>query len=194
MSPGPSLSHPSAANAYLGDFVVRVAESFRRVTGESLYALAGIDPAVPGLTAWTGRFALLCHRGDEAATLNYGNDLVLNLWACDWDMLVTMLSAATAPPDDRAERDGPTPRVARDGFVSGYSGRRLSTRGRLFLIEDVTVWRLFGQNRRQFWCRGVFQEVPAFVKTWSARPATGQPYCGPVPSPISWPRFSLCCC
>jgi hypothetical protein len=158
VSPGPSLSHPSAANAYLGDFVVRVADSFRRVTGESLYALAGIDPAVPGLTAWTGRFALLCHRGDEAATLNYGNDLVLNLWACDWDMLVTMPSAATAPPDDRAERDGLMQAVARDGFVSGYSGRRLSTRGRLFLIENVTVWRLLDKTGDSFGVAAFFKK------------------------------------
>lgn len=104
------------------------------------------------------RFCLLCHRGDDAATLNYGNARVLNLWDCDWDRLVTMSSAATAPPDDRAERDLLMQAVARDDFVRGYSGRRLSTSGQLFMIEDVTVWRLLDRSGDSFGVAAFFKK------------------------------------
>lgn len=57
MPVGPSLFRPSAANAYQGDFVARVADSYQHVTGRSLYDVAGMDPAAPGLSAWNGDFA-----------------------------------------------------------------------------------------------------------------------------------------
>ncbi len=48
-------------------------------------------------------------------------------------------SSATAPPEDRASRAELMARVAQDGFACHYTGRRISAKGRLFLIQDVTV-------------------------------------------------------
>jgi hypothetical protein len=158
MSIGPSLSPPDAANAWQGAFVARVADSFARVTGRSLYQEAGFDPAAPGLAAWTGPFALLCHRGDAEATLNYGNQFVLHLWECGWGDLVTMPSAATAPPEDVAEREALMERVAREGFAAGYSGRRISRSGRLFRIENARVWRLLDASGENFGVGAFFRD------------------------------------
>jgi hypothetical protein len=142
MTIGPVLARPDAANGFQGDFVARVARSFAHVTGRDLFAEAGIDPAEPGASAWRGSFALLTHRGDAAALLNYGNRFALDLWEMDWDQFTATPSAATAPDDDIAERRQMMDQVARSGFVSGYEGRRISRSGRLFVIRDVTVWRL----------------------------------------------------
>ena len=139
---GPVLEPPGPANGWHGAYVTRLADAFARVTGGDLYAEAGIDPAAPGFSAWQGNFALLSHRGDAAATLNYANRFVLSLWECDWAQLTVLPSARTAPDVDVPERGVMMERVARDGFVRGYRGRRVSRTGRLFMIENGIVWRL----------------------------------------------------
>jgi len=158
MSIGPSLSRPGAANSYQGEFVARVAESFAHVTGRSLYEEAGLDPKAPGRSAWMGGVALLTHRGDAGAMLNYGNGFALRLWECDWDALVALPSAATAPPEDIADRENLMRRVARDGFAGGYSGRRISRTGRLFVIENATVWRLIDRSGDSFGVGAFFRD------------------------------------
>jgi hypothetical protein len=142
MSIGPVLAMPDGTNGFQKDFVARVARAFAHVTGRDLFAEAGIDPAAAGLSAWSGNFALLTHRGDPEAMLNYGNRFALDLWECHWDQFIRTPSRATAPADDVKERTTMMDKVSRDGFVSGYQGRRISRSGKLFLIRDVTVWQL----------------------------------------------------
>ena len=139
---GPQLELPGEDNDYQDAFVTCVVESFARVTGRDLVQETGLDSTQSGRGAWFGDFALLTHRGDERAMLNYGNVFALRLWECDWNSLVSSPSAATAPEGDHEARDHLLEKVAKDNFVSGYSGRRMSFKGRLFLIQDVTVWRL----------------------------------------------------
>ena len=158
MGIGPVLARPDAANGFQNDFVARVARSFAHVTGRDLYAEAGIDLAAPGISAWDGNFALLTHRGDAEAMLNYGNRFALNLWECDWDQFIRTPSRATAPADDVEERTGMMDKVARDGFVSGYDGRRISRNGRLFVIRDVTVWQLREPSGESFGVAAFFRD------------------------------------
>src|SRR3569833_3193803 len=94
------LAMPDVANSYQDEFVAREALSFAHVTGRDLFAEAGIDPVSPGESAWSGDFALLTHRGDPDAMLNFGNRFALDLWECDWDRFIRTPSRATAPDDD----------------------------------------------------------------------------------------------
>ena len=50
-------------------------------------------------------------------------------------------------------------KVARDGFVSGYDGRRVSRTGKLFVIRDVTVWRLADSSGESFGVAAFFRGV-----------------------------------
>ena len=150
MDIGPALSLPGEDNDFHNEFVARVGRSFGRVTGRDFFADTGIDPKNAGRGAWAGSFALLTHRGDEKAMLNYANPFAMRLWECGWDALVSSPSSATAPAQDSEARDVLLDKVARDNFVSGYSGRRVSFTGRLFLIQDVTVWRLLDESSASF--------------------------------------------
>ena len=143
---GPTLGAPSQANDYHGDFAARVVASFARAIGAAM----DTGGAASGRDIYFGDFALLTHKGDAETTLNYGNALALRLWDCDWDFFTALPSARTAPPDVGAGRDQMMQRVARDNFVSGYSGRRISATGRLFLIHDVTIWRLLDETGNSF--------------------------------------------
>jgi hypothetical protein len=150
--------HPSAENDWQGAHIARLAEAHARVTGRDLTLEMKLDPAHLGQSAWDGDFALLSHRGDEQATLNYGNRFALDLWECNWAAFVAMPSAATAPNDDVAERGAMMAAVAKHGFVSGYAGRRISANGRLFRIENATIWRLIDAQGEPFGVAATFRD------------------------------------
>ncbi|HWC64183.1 MAG TPA: MEKHLA domain-containing protein, partial [Rhizomicrobium sp.] len=97
MSLGPALSLPGENNDYHAGFIARVADSFHHVTGRSLVRDAGLDPRALGRSAWFGDFALLTHRGDAGAVLNYGNRFALKLWEMDWNSFTATPSGDTAP-------------------------------------------------------------------------------------------------
>jgi hypothetical protein len=159
MSIGPVLAEPGEANNFQADFVAQVADAFALVTGGNLVAEMTLDPAALGKSAWLANSALLTHRGDARATLNYGNRFALDLWECDWARFTATPSSATAPDEDAAAREAMMQRVTEKGFVSGYSGRRASLRGRLFMIEDVTVWRLKHASGESFGVAALVKRV-----------------------------------
>ena len=155
---GPVLPQPAAENAWQGDHVARLAEAFARVTGRDLIVEMKLDPAGLGQSAWEGDFALLSHRGDRQATLNYGNRFALDLWQCDWGAFTAMPSAATAPEEDVAERAAMMAAAASRGFVSNYAGRRISAKGKLFRIEGGTIWRLIDARGEPFGMAATFRD------------------------------------
>lgn len=147
---GPVLALPGDDNDYQSGFVARVLDSLARVAGCDLIAEQGLDRSTLGKSVYLANFALLTHRGDEEATLNYGNEFAQRLWECDWNELTAAPSSATAPKEDHQTRDQLLVKVNQDNFVSGYEGRRISFKGRLFLIRDVTVWRLLDASGASF--------------------------------------------
>lgn len=157
MSIGPNLARPGEDNDYQSGFVARVLGSLARVTGKDLVREEGLDPAALGKSVYFGDFALLTHRGDEKARLNYGNLFGQRLWECNWDELTSAPSSATAPSEDHQTRDQLMEKVGRNNFVSGYEGRRISFKGRLFLIQDVTVWRLLDSAGDSFGVGALFR-------------------------------------
>lgn len=154
---GPILPPPGPENDWHSDHVARLAGALLRTGGPDLIRDLRLDPAHLGQSAWEGDFALLSHRGDVRATLNYANRFALDLWEMDWAQLTATPSEATAPNDDVAERAGMMQTVAHRGFVSGYSGRRISARGRLFIIENVTIWRLMEKDGSPFGAAASFK-------------------------------------
>jgi hypothetical protein len=154
---GPHLGLPGPDNDWQTGHVARLAETFARATGRDLVAEMALDPSRLGQSAWEGNFALLSHRGDANTTLNYANRFALDLWECDWATLTAMSSEATAPNGDIAERAAMMAIVARQGHVSGYNGRRISAKGRLFVIENTTIWKLLDASGEQFGAAAAFK-------------------------------------
>lgn len=151
MSLGPILAVPGAENDFQNAFVQAVLASHLRVVGKPL--LVGLS----GRDVWSGDFALLTHRGDAQAMLNYGNRFALDLWECDWDQFSATPSSATAPQEGRAERAAMMQQVVQGGFVFGYDGQRVSRTGRVFLIQDVTIWRLLDEKDQSFGIAAFFR-------------------------------------
>jgi len=151
MTFGPVLAAPGEENDFQDAFVQKVLASHARVTGRPLlHDFSGRD-------IWSGDFALLTHRGDAQAMLNYGNRFALDLWECEWDQFIATPSRATAPEEGRAAREAMMRQVIENGFVTGYEGQRGSRTGRPFLILDVTIWRLLEEDGESFGVAAFFR-------------------------------------
>ena len=114
-------------------------------------------PLIWARAPWEGQFALLTH--DPNAILNYANRFALDLWEMDWETLVRTPSRDTAPEEDRAARALIMAQVERDGFTRSYTGRRVSRTGRLFLIENATVFTLTDEEGAGFGTGAFFKSV-----------------------------------
>lgn len=104
-------------------------------------------PLVPGGAgpSWLYRdapFGLLAHDGAADPRFVYANLAAQARFEYGWDALVGMPSRLSAQPDARDERRRLLDDVARDGFSTGYRGRRVTRTGRAFWIERATLWNL----------------------------------------------------
>lgn len=84
--------------------------------------------------------AVLAHDAQASPRLDWANRAAGVAFDAAPDRLVGLPSVETAPPDAIADRRRLFDALARRGFVTGYSGVRISRTGRRFVIEDVTIF------------------------------------------------------
>lgn len=116
-------------------------DSYEQVLGRSLIERTGRDLEDARLL-YAAPFAVLSHGTQADPILDYGNRVALTLWETTPDVLTTIPSRLTAEPVLQEAREKFLAEVAGIGFVTGYSGVRISSTGRRFLIKNVTVWNL----------------------------------------------------
>jgi hypothetical protein len=116
-------------------------DNFRDRLGRELFTRSG-DPADESRRLFEAPFVVVSHGIQADPIFNYGNRTALTLWETDFARLTAMPSRLTAEAPVREERDRLLERTARDGYTDDYRGVRISTTGRRFLIENVTVWNL----------------------------------------------------
>lgn len=85
---------------------------------------------------------ILSHGIEPDPILNYGNKLALTLWEMTPEQFHSTPSRLTAEPMERAERESFLKEVTSNGFVSNYTGIRISRTGKRFFIKQATVWNL----------------------------------------------------
>lgn len=116
-------------------------DSYRRWVGEELIDRAG-TPAEQAERLFQAPRVVVSHGVQADPVLNYGNQAALDLWEMSVDQLIVTPSRLTAEPVHRDDRARLLERTARDGFVDDYSGIRISSTGRRFMIDRATVWNL----------------------------------------------------
>ena len=73
---------------------------------------------------------------------NYGNQAALQLWDISWDKFTQTPSRLSAETVNQATRAKMLAQVANQGYTSNYSGVRISSNGRRFLIEKRIILNL----------------------------------------------------
>lgn len=105
-------------------------------------------------------FILVSHGTEQDPILNYGNNAALNLWELKWEDFIRTPSHKTAEPIERVERERFLGNVAKNGYVDDYSGIRISSSGRRFIIHQATVWNLVDDD-------GIYHGQAATFKNFS---------------------------
>jgi hypothetical protein len=73
---------------------------------------------------------------------NYGNKTALSLFEVNLNELKKIRSRNSAEITFQSDRESFMQQVRAQGFVTGYSGVRISATGKRFKIKNVTVWNV----------------------------------------------------
>lgn len=124
-------------------WVERILSSHQRAFGRPL--LAGAGPPRDRRQAAQELFAaatvVLAHDGGSDPRFVYANGAALRLWQRPWREMVGLPSRLSAAPAHRDERSAALAR-ARQGSIAGYSGIRVDSCGRRFLLEGARLFSL----------------------------------------------------
>lgn len=93
-------------------------------------------------------FVVLSHGTQPDPIFNYGNRKALELWELSWEQLIQTISRKTAEPMAQEDRNYILTETATKGYVKGYSGVRISSTGKRFMIKDVILWNLLDQQQQ----------------------------------------------
>lgn len=119
-------------------------ESYLRVTGRVLWndSWSGLDDAQLEKAVTAAPCVIASHGTEDDPILNYGNLAAINLWETNWEEFTQMPSRLTAEPLERSERERLLDEVTTNGFIDNYSGIRVTTTGKRFIIRAATVWNV----------------------------------------------------
>ncbi|PHV61203.1 MEKHLA domain-containing protein [Cyanobacterium aponinum UTEX 3222] len=91
-------------------------------------------------------FVVLSHNNKPDPIYNYGNQQALDLWEMNWQQLIQTPSRNTTEPISREEREALLKEANLKGYITNYGGVRVSSTGKRYLIQDITLWNLFDSN------------------------------------------------
>ncbi|MEY2700382.1 MAG: hypothetical protein RIQ52_1137 [Pseudomonadota bacterium] len=126
--------------------LMRIAGSYTHWTGQSLCPAIHLDSSQQAQWLHAAPWALLAHDGQPDPVFIYGNQQAQSLFAMDMATLCRTPSRLSAERPLQHERAQLLETVARQGFISHYSGIRISSEGRRFRIQDAWVWNLLDDD------------------------------------------------
>ena len=134
---------PSPQNDFQSQHASLLGSSFSRLLGREL---------APGFNELSAtQFAqclfelpavVVSHGTQNDPVFNYANQAALDLFEMDWESFTQLPSRKSAEPLNRQERARLLDAVSSNGFIDDYSGVRISSTGRRFLIPKAIVWNV----------------------------------------------------
>jgi hypothetical protein len=88
---------------------------------------------------------IVSHGSGPDPVFVYANRCALELWELDWDAFTRLPSRRSADAVHVEERSRWLATAAAKGYVTGCHGERVSSSGRRFIIEDVTIWNVIDE-------------------------------------------------
>lgn len=85
---------------------------------------------------------IACHNNAQDPVFQYGNARALEVFEMNFEDFTKLPSRFSAEPLERSEREKLLQEVSDKGYISNYSGVRISSTGKRFLIKNATVWNM----------------------------------------------------
>jgi hypothetical protein len=111
-------------------------------------------------TLYYAPFAIVSHDTQADPVFNFGNKTALHLFELEWDHFLKLPSRESVEMIKRDEREKLMQRVTTDGYIDNYSGIRVSSSGKRFLINDATIWNIVDAD-------GVYHGQAAAFENWT---------------------------
>jgi hypothetical protein len=122
-----------------------VTANYRQLLGKNL--VDSVDtPEQLSKALFYAPFVLVSHGTQANPIFNYGNQTALQLWSLSWDEFIKTPSAVSAEPIAREERAMMLQQAKEQGYIENYQGVRISSKGKRFLIKQVTLWNLTDES------------------------------------------------
>lgn len=136
-----------------------MASNYFTLTGQLLCGLPLNDPKL-AKKLYEHPSVLLSHGTESDPIFCYGNLSAQSLFEMDWNTLTQLPSRHSAEQPNREERGRLLREVTERGYIKNYSGIRIASTGRRFMIEQALVWNLYDE-------RGRYQGQAATFSDWT---------------------------
>ncbi len=83
---------------------------------------------------------------DINGIFNYLNKAALSLFNVSIEEVIGKPTTMTAPDSEQKERNRLLKQVNSEGFINNYKGIRVTSDGKLFQIEDATIWNVIDEK------------------------------------------------
>ncbi|WP_026462530.1 MEKHLA domain-containing protein [Adhaeribacter aquaticus] len=122
-------------------------DSYRLVTGKVL--LEGEFTASElADKLYEAPFVVLSHGAQSDPVFNYANKTGQRLWEMNWEQFTALPSRLSAEPVAVAERQAMLEEAHKNGYISNYTGVRISSTGKRFIIKDATLWNIYNASKQ----------------------------------------------
>ncbi len=101
---------------------------------------------------------VLAHNNNKDPMIQYANALGLKLWEKTWSEMIGMPSRLTAPKNERKQRNDAIKEAHIKDFLTGYEGIRISSKGNLFHIKNVRIWKICDKENNEYGQAATFSE------------------------------------
>lgn len=142
-----SRIQPDANNQFMPSEAKLILDSYRHFLGKSCVDDTDLDRTAQLL--YEAPFALVAHEAGHDPIFVYANRTAQTLFEMDWPEITSTPSRLSAEPILQQERQTLLDRVNRDGFITDYSGIRISKSGKRFWIRNAIVWNLINADRQK---------------------------------------------
>jgi len=130
------------------EFSRRLLASHRNLVGVPLIESTG-DRHRDSRLLFDAAVVVVAHGIQPDPILCYGNRAALTLWGMSWEDFTKTPSRLTAEPVAREDRERLLREALTQGFSRDYRGVRISSTGKRFWIEDVTLWNVLDDNQQR---------------------------------------------
>jgi hypothetical protein len=124
----------------------RLLKSYQRWLGQPLLPFGSVEQQAQAL--YEAPFVVVSHGVEADPILNYGNQQALDLWEMDWQTLTQTPSRLTAEPINQRDRAKLLAQAKEKGYIDHYRSIRISSTGRRFWIENVTLWTVLDETNQ----------------------------------------------
>ena len=121
--------------------------SFRYWTGQTL--LQEEAPQVQAQTLFESPFVIVSHGIETDPIFNYGNQTALDLWEMTWERFTSLPSRHSVAPDEQTDREQLLAQARSLGYITNYTGIRISATGRRFYIQNVILYDVLDENQHR---------------------------------------------